>query len=189
MLKRLGWRGLLAGLVVGLAAGGTFAWAAIPNSTSGATTACYPTSGTNKGVLRVIDYQAGSRCAARRGGPSRLASTVCAGYPHPGVDWHGCDFRGSYLVGQNLSSTNLAGASLARATLVNANLAHANLTNANLAGANLAGANLAGANLTNANLANATITNAIFSNTTILTGLRSGGLVGTPAVHICVGHL
>ena len=32
MLKRLGWRGLLVGLVIRLAAGGTFAWASIPNS-------------------------------------------------------------------------------------------------------------------------------------------------------------
>jgi dienelactone hydrolase len=64
MLKRLGWRGLLVGLVVGLAVGGTFAWAAIPTSTTGAITACYPTNGASKGSLRVIDYQAGVRCAS-----------------------------------------------------------------------------------------------------------------------------
>ena len=63
-MQRLGLKsGLLLGLVVGLAAGGTFAWAAIPDSTSGTITACYPTSGTSKGALRIIDYQAGTRCA------------------------------------------------------------------------------------------------------------------------------
>lgn len=51
------------GLAVGLAVGGTFAWAAIPDSTTGTITACYPTSGATKGALRVIDYQAGTRCA------------------------------------------------------------------------------------------------------------------------------
>jgi hypothetical protein len=53
---------LLMGLVVGLAVGGTFAWAAIPDNATGTVTACYPTTGTSKGALRVIDYQAGIRC-------------------------------------------------------------------------------------------------------------------------------
>ena len=51
-------------LGVGLAVAGGFSYAAIPGSTSGLITACYPTSGTNKGVLRVIDAQAGQVCGA-----------------------------------------------------------------------------------------------------------------------------
>ena len=64
MLKRIGFRGLVVGLIAGLAVGGTFAWAAIPGGVNGQISACYPTSGANKGVLRVIDYQTGERCAA-----------------------------------------------------------------------------------------------------------------------------
>src|SRR4051812_28965 len=63
MLKRPGWlAALIVGVVIGLAAGGAVVWATIPNSTTGAITACYPTSGSYKGVLIVIDYQAGARC-------------------------------------------------------------------------------------------------------------------------------
>jgi hypothetical protein len=40
------------------------AWAAIPGSATGTITACYPTSGSEKGVLRVIDEQAGVNCGA-----------------------------------------------------------------------------------------------------------------------------
>ena len=48
--------------IVGIAIATGVAWAAIPDSTTGTITACYPTSGTNQGVLRVIDYQSGQRC-------------------------------------------------------------------------------------------------------------------------------
>jgi hypothetical protein len=50
--------------VLGASIVGGIAWAAIPGSGSGVITACYPTSGTTKGQLRVIDYQAGARCTA-----------------------------------------------------------------------------------------------------------------------------
>jgi hypothetical protein len=52
-----------AATVTGIIVGGV-AWAAIPDNTSATITACYPTGGTSKGVLRVIDYQAGVRCTA-----------------------------------------------------------------------------------------------------------------------------
>ncbi len=56
MLKRPGWFGVLVvGVVVGLAAGGAVVWATIPNSTTGAITACYPTRGASQGALRVIN--------------------------------------------------------------------------------------------------------------------------------------
>ena len=49
----------IVALTVGLSiAGGVAAWAAIPHSVTGQITACYPTSGASKGVLRVIDTQA-----------------------------------------------------------------------------------------------------------------------------------
>jgi hypothetical protein len=48
--------------IVGATVAAGVAWAAIPSSVSGAITACYPTSGSKKGALRVIDYQTGARC-------------------------------------------------------------------------------------------------------------------------------
>jgi hypothetical protein len=52
----------VATLVVALLAAGGFAYAAVPNSTTGQITVCYPASGATAGQLRVIDYQAGKRC-------------------------------------------------------------------------------------------------------------------------------
>jgi YVTN family beta-propeller protein len=51
-------------LVVGLGVAGGVGWAAIPNSASKQITACYPSSGTNRGVLSVVDAQAGGTCPA-----------------------------------------------------------------------------------------------------------------------------
>jgi hypothetical protein len=52
---------LVLGITVGLVAGGAFAWAAIPNSSTGVISGCYRTK-TGKG-LRVIDAQSGKTCA------------------------------------------------------------------------------------------------------------------------------
>ena len=54
---------LVSCLVTAAVVGG-FALASIPGSGSATITACFPTSGASKGQLRVIDYQAGARCAA-----------------------------------------------------------------------------------------------------------------------------
>jgi uncharacterized protein YjbI with pentapeptide repeats len=164
------------GLVVGLAAGGTFAWAAIPNSTSGNITACYPTSGTSKGALRVIDYESGARCAAGEALVS-WGSTRCNGFPRPGVDWHGCDFQyanvnyqnfiganlsgitlsGSQSNGVRFNSANLSGANLSTAVVARSYFNGANLRTANLSGVGMAGSDFAGANVTGANFTNASI--------------------------------
>jgi len=50
--------------IVGATVAVGVAWAAIPGSATGTITACYPTSGASKGVLRVIDEQAGANCGA-----------------------------------------------------------------------------------------------------------------------------
>ena len=50
-----------AGLIIGLFVAGGIAVAAIP-STSGRITACYATTGSNKGVVRIIDSDSGERC-------------------------------------------------------------------------------------------------------------------------------
>jgi hypothetical protein len=84
MLKRLGWRGFVIGLIVGLAAGGTFAWAAIPDSLVGTIAACYPTSGPDKGLLRVVDHQAGRAC----GKGQALLQWPTRGFRWGG-QWHG----------------------------------------------------------------------------------------------------
>ena len=63
MLKRVfGSRALVlaVGLTVGL--GVSWAWAAIPSSTSGRIVACYPKTGAK--TLRAIDYEAGQRCTS-----------------------------------------------------------------------------------------------------------------------------
>ena len=65
---------------MGLALAGGIAWAAIPNSTTGQITACYPTSGTAKGQLRVIDAQAGATCKA---------GEVALSWQKNGVRWRG----------------------------------------------------------------------------------------------------
>jgi hypothetical protein len=50
------------GVVAGLIAGGSVAWAAIPHGTTGVVTACFDTTGPDKGLLRVIDAQQGQSC-------------------------------------------------------------------------------------------------------------------------------
>jgi len=186
---------LIVGVVIGLGAGGAVVWATIPDSTTGTITACYRTSGTNKGVLRVVDAQAGERCGS---GEARLTwqqRSFCNGYPHAGVDWsipgsspgHGCNLAGAFLYGQNLSNANLTNANVTHATLEPPQnqatyLSGANLTQADLryvffTAANLTGANLSkadaevawfnNANLTNANMTDANLGNAYLSGATL----------------------
>jgi hypothetical protein len=173
MLKRIGFRGVLIGLVVGLAVCGTFAWAAIPSSVSGLITACYPNSGTSKGVLRVIDAEAGATCAA---GETQIK------WQSKGVRYMGAwsasttyfvndlvtDSGGSFIrlvsggfPGIPTSNTTFW-ASLGGGASPCGGYPHADIdwskpgstpgNGCDLHGANLSGANLAGANLTNANL-------------------------------------
>jgi uncharacterized protein YjbI with pentapeptide repeats len=115
-----------------------------------------------------------------------------------GQDLHGLDLsmgQAVNLAGANLSGANLAGASLRFVNIQGGtNFAGADLTGADLWGfvlwhGDLSGADLTGANLTYGDirytsLANATITNATIDSVALLyddlTGLVSGGLVGTP---------
>lgn len=117
MLRRLGSRALLVGLVIGLAAGGTFAWAAIPATSTGNIVACYPTSGTSKGALRVVDYQAGQRCIS---GEAQLT------WPTRGFRWRGPWF-GSVAYGVNDVVRYNGSAYIAK--LANTNVAPTNTTN------------------------------------------------------------
>ena len=52
----------VSGLIIGMFVAGGVAVAAIPSTSTGKITACYATSGTNKGVLRVIDADANEKC-------------------------------------------------------------------------------------------------------------------------------
>ena len=54
------------GTMVTLGALGGVSYAAIPNSTNGTITACYATSGTVAGTLKIIDAQSGATCAVGR---------------------------------------------------------------------------------------------------------------------------
>jgi uncharacterized protein YjbI with pentapeptide repeats len=163
-VKRFGWRsGLVFGLAVGLGVGGTVAWAAIPDSATGTITACYPTTGTNAGALRVIDYENGDRCAAGEAMLTWGSAGNCDAFPHPRVNWAkpgaapgaGCDLSYSDLSDQNLSD----------ALAMNANLRHANLTRAHVNRANFTGANMTdtvwcGIHSFDTDVTNATLTNA-----------------------------
>lgn len=160
---------LAIGVVVGLLAGGGIVLATIPNSTTGAATACYPTSGASKGVLRVIDAQAGQTCAPGEASIS-LSTPRCNGYPRGGVDWQGCDFRNANLQGQYLNTSNLNGTNLTAAKLSGASLVGANLTGAKLSRANLSGANLNNAVLTSADLSKVTLAGPSSTQQTNLTG-------------------
>jgi uncharacterized protein YjbI with pentapeptide repeats len=163
-------------VVLGLVVGGGLVWATVPDSATGVVTACYATSGTSQGVLKVIDAQAGQTCPA---GTKRvsLATTQCNGYPRIRVDWHGCDFSRVVLDGMNmdyakLNGTNLTDAMLGTTSLLGADLRNANLTRARLFDANLNGAHVTGATFSNTYFWGATMNGVV--------GLTSAQLRGMP---------
>jgi uncharacterized protein YjbI with pentapeptide repeats len=80
---------------------------------------------------------------------------------------------GGYLLGPK--------ASLSGANLTGLDLAGTDLASATLTGADLTGLDLSGVNLTGASIANATIAGTALPEATNLTGIKSGGLTGTPA--------
>ena len=172
--------------VVGATVAAGVAWAAVPSSTTGAITACYPTSGTDKGALRVIDYQAGARC---RSGEAQVR------WQSGGVRWRGhwsstntyyvgdvVVVAGSSYIATDTSSdvvppnttywTILAakGDAGQNGIALCAGYPHAGIDwsipgstpghGCNLGLANLAGMTLANANLTNADLHRANLSNA-----------------------------
>ncbi len=79
------------------------------------------------------------------------------------------------FTGADLTGANLTGVDFSSSTLDNATLTNANLTNAKFWWATLAGSTIAGANVTGADLGTG-------YNAVNLTGIRSGGVTGTPAV-------
>ena len=158
------------GVVVGLVAGGGLVWAAVPESGTGAVSACYATSGTSKGIVRVVDAQAGESCNAGENA-LRLQSTQCEGYPRTGLDWRGCDVHGANLASQVLSGGRLNGT----------NLSFDNLTQATLAGTDFTGANLAGAQLSSADLSNAVLSGANLTGAKLSGPTRMTGVTGVTA--------
>jgi hypothetical protein len=183
MLKRIGLRGVVVGLVVALALCGTLAWAVIPSSVSGLISACYPNSGPSKGVLRVIDAQSGATCAA---GESLIK------WQQNGIRFQGAwspskQYFTNDLVTQNggafvaikivsvpgtptSDTTSWAALASPPAAPSCTGYPHAGIdwskpgstpgNGCDLHGANLASANLSGANLTNANLSVADLSSA-----------------------------
>jgi len=207
MLKRLGLRGLLVGLVVGLAAGGTFAWAAIPDSATGMIAACYPRSGPNKGVLRIVDHQAGRACTS---------SEAMIMWPSRGFRWRGqwqssTAYAVNDVVGSNGSAyiaiqatTNILPSNASYWSLMasvgaqgtpgasagicvgyphagidwsSCDLAGATLVGQNFTGANLAGVDMSDANLSGANLVNANLSNANLSDANLSDANLEGATV------------
>ena len=105
------------------------------------------------------------------GNGSLLLTELDAG---PFVDLSGLYLGCAWLRG------DLFGADLSGADLTAADMRAAVLMIANLSGANLSGADLYAADLTAAILTNADLTGANLSGPTTLTGVQSGGIVGTP---------
>lgn len=182
----------VASTVTALVVGG-IAWATIPASTTGTVAACYATSGANAGVLRVINYQGGQRCAAGQVGVSWPSTTACLGWPHPGVNWslpgstpgNGCNFILANLDQQNLSHANLTNANLSGASLVLVNLSGAKLTGANITNTNLHDANLSGDNLSGNNLSGVS-SHGVIGPVTLPTGwlLTADGYLIGPAANL-----
>lgn len=123
--------------------------------------------------------------------PMVSSTGVVTPAPSPGVDWSGCpldnaNLSGADLGGANLSHAHLSGAKLGLSNLTNANLTSADLSNADLGGSNLSGADLTDANLNTFSVYNLTLTGANLSGTKFafngdLSGVVSGGIIGTPA--------
>lgn len=128
----------------------------------------------------------------------------CSATPYPGVDLAGCDLSNRDLTGANLLGANLTGANLQNATLTGATLRGADVGGADFTGAALTGVRSGdivgspaalpfqwffingyllgqGADLTNANLKGMALSQINLTGAT-LTGVRSGGVTGTPAL-------
>jgi Pentapeptide repeats (8 copies) len=172
--------------VVGATVAAGIAWAAVPSSTTGMITACYPTAGADKGALRVIDYQAGERC---RSGEAQVR------WQAGGVRWRGhwestktyyvgdvVVVAGSSYIATDTSSDVVppnttywavmaaAGATGPSGVALCGGWPHVDMdwsipgstpgNGCRLDGANLAGMTFTDANLTNARLAGANLSNA-----------------------------
>jgi hypothetical protein len=192
----------IVAFVVGATVAVGVAWAAIPGGATGTITACYPTSGPEKGVLRVIDEQAGANCGT---GQAKLR------WQADGMRWRGVwsstntYYRGdvvahdgsSYVAtrpSQNLTPPHandwalLAAAGPSGVALCGG-YPHANIdwsipgstpgNGCNFDSANLAGMRFPGGNLTNAHMHGAILSNALASAAN-LTGvyLVDGNLTG-----------
>lgn len=107
---------VVAGVVVGALIVGGVTYAAIPNTITAQITACYPTSGVNKGVLRVIDAQAGVKCPV-----GQVA-----------ISWQqrGTRYRGAWksTVGYSANDIVSSGGSSYVALVANTNVAVSNTT-------------------------------------------------------------
>jgi uncharacterized protein YjbI with pentapeptide repeats len=174
------------------------AFAAIPDSSAGLVTACYPTSGPSQGLLRVIDAQTGAQCKA---GEAKIT------WASRSFRWQGqwsatTSYRANdvvrflnsayiatkanrFVAPANAATWGLmvsagakgdAGAAQACADYPRPNVDWSGGgKGCDLSGANLTGANLAGANLTNTSLVGANLTNADLVGAT----MTSTGLDGT----------
>ena len=98
-----------------------------------------------------------------------------------------CDFTNStqnwfngIFDNSNFSHSNLSGIESRWSFWISTNLTGANLSESNLHGAFLQATNFTSANLINADLTGTNIADAVFTGAK-LTGIRSGGVAGTPA--------
>jgi len=140
---------------------------------------------------------------------ANLAASMNGTFVGPGADLQNVNFGTADLSNRDLSWTNISGADLSNANLTGviasnvtsssatqlpvgwsvnngylvgpgANLSNADLTGMDLSGANVSNANLSGATFSGTTLRYANVTSANFSSTS-LSGLVTGGLIGTAA--------
>jgi len=118
---------------------------------------------------------------------SNTASAAPACIATSNVNLPNCDFTTStqnwfngVFDNSNFSNSNLSGITSRWSYWSSTNLTGANLSKINLHGAYLGATNFANANLSKADLTQTVITDAVFTGAN-LTGIRSGGVSGTPA--------
>ena len=198
--------------VTGATVAAGVAYAAIPDSTAGTITACYPTSGASKGALRVIDAQVGAHCGA---GQAML------NWPSSSFRWRGgwtgtaayrvndvVRYVGSAYIAVK-PNTNVAPTSTASWALMASagasgvggscnGFPHEGVDwslpgSAPGRGCDFTGANLTFANISNANMTNANFTGAAFNEMTMtganITGANLNADFSSEDVSVVTGGL
>jgi uncharacterized protein YjbI with pentapeptide repeats len=135
-------------------------------------------AGTSFGGATDENTSGGTRTANVKGTPATLpdgARMVGTAIVAPSVNLDGANFSKMDLHDSDFSTMSFVGTNFNGANLKGVKFNKRNLTGADLTGADLTGADLTGAILTNAKIGSAKLGDAT------LTGIKTGGMTGTPA--------
>jgi uncharacterized protein YjbI with pentapeptide repeats len=145
---------------------------------NGANLAGTKLAGTYLGGATDENTGGGTRTANVKGTPATLpdgARMVGTSIVAPSVNLDGANFSKMDLHDSDFSTMSFVGTNFNGANLKGVKFNKRNLTGADLTGADLTGADLTGAILTNAKIGSAKLGDAT------LTGIKTGGMTGTPA--------